>query len=185
MQRRWTIAMSVLIGLAATSLGAAEVLDQQNDLTGSAAADSTSGGFTENAQTFTVGVTGTLARIEVQIVRFFGSGGDAIVSVYNTSGGFPTGASLASKSLAWDPIPTTGYDYQVFDFASMSIPVTAGTVMAFGASSTTGGATGGLRSSFNVSTYAGGEAKFRQTNPTDRGKTSPSRTIMDSKPTST
>jgi hypothetical protein len=144
---------------------AAEVVDQQNDLTGSASADSTSGGFSENGQTFTVGVTGMLSRIEAQVVRFFGSGGDIIVSVYNTSGGFPAGNSLGSRSIPWSNIPTTGYDFQVFDFSSLSIPVTAGTLMAFGVSSTPGGATGGIRSSFNVSTYAGGEAKFRQANP--------------------
>lgn len=94
--------------MAALPLRAAEVLDQQNDLTGSAAADSTSGGFQEVAQTFTVGVTGTLTRIEVQIVRFFGSGGDAILSVYNTSGGFPAGDSLGSRTLAWNLYPDHG-----------------------------------------------------------------------------
>ena len=66
-----TIAATAMVAVVVHSVAAVEVLDQQNDLTGSAAADSTSGGFTENAQTFTVGVTGTLARIEVQIENIF------------------------------------------------------------------------------------------------------------------
>src|SRR5262245_41779641 len=111
MQRLSILAVGyAAIALAFThqSATADVVLDQQNDLTGSGSADTTSGGFLENAQTFTPGVTGTLARIEVQIVRFFGAGGDAILSVYNTSGGFPTGDSLGSMNLAWNSIPTTG-----------------------------------------------------------------------------
>jgi hypothetical protein len=159
-----------LIALFTSSASAAVVLDQQNDLTGSGTADSTSGGYTENAQTFTVGVTGTLARIEIQAVRFFGSEGNLIVSVYNTTGNteatrFPDSTSLASRSMAFNLVPTTGYAYQVFDFTSSAIPVTAGTVMAFGVGSTANSATGGIRSSFDQNTYAGGKAVNRVANP--------------------
>jgi len=159
---------ATLLFLLATRTAVGEVvLDQQNDVTGSATADSTNGGITELAQTFTVGITGTLNRVEVQLARFFGSGGDMVLSIYNTSGGLPIGPSLGSKSLPWTVIPSTGYDYQVFDLNSVSIPATAGTVMAFVLSSTSGGATGGPRNSFTLNSYPGGEAQYRTANSND------------------
>jgi hypothetical protein len=165
---RFSCVCAMAILLTATRMATADAtLDQQNDLTMAGSADSTSGGYSENAQTFTVGITGTLNRIEVQVVRFFGTVGDIIVSVYNTdtNGDFPLDTALASRSLPWTSIPTTGYVYQIFDFSSSAIPLTAGTKMAFGVSSTPNGASGGSWSSINVSTYAGGEAKFRVVNP--------------------
>ena len=69
---------------------AAEVLDQQNDVSPSATADSTSGGFQEIAQTFTVGVSGTLSRnCGANQLAGLRMPGDAIVTVHNTMGGKP------------------------------------------------------------------------------------------------
>ncbi len=129
-------AIAVLI-LVATTSSAAEVLDQQNDVSPSATADSTSGGVLEQGQTFTVGVTGTLSRIAVQInFPGFGSGGNAILNVYNTSDGMPTGASLGTASLPSSGIPSIGYVFQSFDLSSSAIPVHAGDVFAYSISST-------------------------------------------------
>jgi hypothetical protein len=159
MRLLFIIATAVLLSIAAAASAAAETLDQQNDATGSGTSDTASPFGQEIAQTFTVGITGTLTRIETQINTIFGSGGTVILTVFNTSGGVPN-ASLGSASKAWDAIPSGGFAFQSFDVSSFAIPVHAGDVMAFGIKSS--GETGfGLRSTFNMSTYAGGEAKFR------------------------
>ena len=144
---------------------AAEVLDQQNDVSPSATADSTSGGFLEQAQTFTVGVTGTLSRIAVQInFPGFGSPGNAMLTVYSTTGGLPD-ASLGAASLSSAGIPSNGYDFQSFDVSSYAIPVHAGDVLAYGITSSLDSYFF-LRSTFDHSTYDGGQSLWRQVNPT-------------------
>src|SRR3954464_2573015 len=112
MQRSFIGGIVVIFSVAAASAPADVVLDQQNDVTGSGTADSTSGGFLEQGQTFTVGVTGTLSRITAQINFGFGSSGNAFLNVYSTSGGLPTGGSLGSASLPSSNIPSVGYVFQ-------------------------------------------------------------------------
>src|SRR6478609_5645476 len=113
MQRSFIGAIAIIFSVVAASAPADVVLDQQNDVTGSATADSTSGGFLELGQTFTVGVTGTLSRIDVQInFPGFGSTGNAILNVYNTSGGVPTGTSLGTASKTSFLVPSGGYAFQ-------------------------------------------------------------------------
>jgi hypothetical protein len=125
----------------------------------SATADSASPFAVETGQTFTVGVAGTLSRIELQINRIFGSGGTAVFTVYNTSGGLPN-ASLGTVTRNWDAIPSGGFDYQSFDVSAFSIPVDVGDVMAFTIQSS-GEAGFGLRSTFTSNPYSGGESKWR------------------------
>jgi hypothetical protein len=150
-------AIVLLLSVAITSVPAAETLDQQNDVTGSATADSTSSGF-EPAQTFTVGVAGTLSRIEAQLSRpSFTTNGSVTLTIYNTISGVPN-ASLGTADLSWDAIPTTGYAFQSFDVSALAIPVHVGDVLAASIRSD------GFflwRNSFNGNTYAGGETKFR------------------------
>ncbi len=147
-------------------VSAAEVLDQQNDVSPSATADSTSGGFQEIAQTFTVGVSGTLSRIAAQINwPGFGSPGNAILTVYNTAGGVPN-ASLGTALIPTSAIPTIGYEFQSFDLTSYGIPVHAGDVFAYGITSSIDSYVV-VRSSFDHSTYAGGESQYRVPNPPD------------------
>ena len=62
--------------------------------------------------------------------------------------------------LPWDAIPTTGFGYQSFDVSSFAIPVHVNEVFAFGIKSS-GDALFLLRSTFNMSTYAGGETMYR------------------------
>jgi hypothetical protein len=146
-------------------VGGAEVLDQSNDTNPSGISDSTSGGYLEQAQTFTVGVDGTLSRIGVQI-NFpigFGQPGNAILTIYNTSNGVPN-ASLGSASLPSSSIPSTGYVYQSFDVSSYAIPVHVGDVLAFGIKSTIDSYFF-VRRSVDNGTYAGGQSIWRQINP--------------------
>jgi hypothetical protein len=155
-------ALMILLPLAAVSAPAAEVLDQQNDTSPSATADSTSGGFQEQAQTFTVGVAGTLSRIAAQInwSPGFGSPGVAILTVYNTSGGVPN-VSLGTASLSTTVIPSSGYAFQSFDVSSYAIPVHVGDVLAYGITSNTDNTYVFVRSTFDHSTYAGGQSYHR------------------------
>ncbi len=157
-------ALTTLLALAAVSASAVEVLDQQNDVNPSATADSTSGGVQEQAQTFTVGVAGTLSRIAVQInFPGFGSPGSAYLTVYNTSGGLPN-AVLGTASLPSSAIPSGGYAFQSFDVSSYAIPVHVGDVLAYGVTSTLDSYFF-LRSTFDHSTYPGGQSYYRAATP--------------------
>src|SRR3954470_11577615 len=165
MQRSFIGGIVIIFSFATASAPADVVLDQQNDVTGSGTADSTSGGFLEQGQTFTVGVTGTLSRIDVQInFTGFGSTGNAILNVYNTTGGRPPGASLGTASRTSFLIPPGGYAFQPFDVSSYAVFVHAGDVLAYGISSDVD-STFFLRSTFDHSTYAGGQSLYRTFNP--------------------
>jgi hypothetical protein len=162
--RRCFVAFGLLLLIGVRQAEAIEVLDQQNDVSPSATADSTSGGVLEQAQTFTVGVTGTLSRIAVQInFPGFGSPGSAILTVYNTSAGVPN-ASLGTASLSSSGIPSGGYAFQSFDVSSYGIPIHAGDVLAYGITSTADSYLF-VRSTFDHSTYAGGNSIWRTTSP--------------------
>jgi hypothetical protein len=137
---------------------AIEVLDQQNDTNMSAIADSASPGAVETGQIITVGVTGTLHRIDLQINRSFGTGGNALLSVYPAPGGVPSMTALGSASRLWSDIPTGGFGYISFDYSSQSIPVTAGQQLALGVLGT--GSTNFLLR-YGLDTYAGGDSKWR------------------------
>jgi hypothetical protein len=148
--------------LAAPFVNAAEVLDQQNDVNMSATADSTSSGAVELAQTFTVGVSGTLSRIAAQLSRpGFTTSGSVLLTIYDTSGDVPT-TSRGTASLPWDAIPMTGFGYSEFDVSSLGIAVSTNDVLAIGIKSE---AFFLWRSTFNLNTYAGGESKYRSLGP--------------------
>ena len=123
--RVWIVSVAAVIATCCWAksipVRAAEVLDQQNDVGMSATADTASPFAVETGQTFTVGVAGTLSRIELQINRIFGSGGTAILTVYNTSGGIPN-ASLGTATRNWDAIPSGGFAYQSFDVSAFQYP---------------------------------------------------------------
>ncbi len=161
--RIWIVGVAAVFATCywakAVPADAAEVLDQQNDVGMSATADSASPFAVETGQTFTVGVAGTLSRIELQINRTFGTGGDAILTVYNTVGGIPN-ASLGSASLNWTLVPPGTFAYQSFNLSSAAIPVNVGDVLAFAVKGS-GDTNFVLRSTFTLNTYAGGESKWR------------------------
>jgi hypothetical protein len=155
--------LTVVLVFAANNAQAVEALDQQNDVGMSATADTATPFSQEVGQTFTVGVAGTLSRIELQINRMFGSDGSAILTVYNTTGGVPN-ASLGTASLSTALIPPGTYAYQSFDISSFAILVNLGDVLAYGIRSS-GEAGYALRSTFTSDTYAGGETKWRGLGP--------------------
>lgn len=155
--------LTLLTSLIAGSAFAAEVLDQQNDVGGSAVADTATPFATETGQTFTVGVAGTLSRIELQINRIFGTEGVAILTMYSTSGGVPTDG-WGTVEVSAELIPPGTFAYTAFDLSTLAIPVSIGDVMAYTIKSD-GGAGYGLRSTFSTSTYAGGQSIWRSTGP--------------------
>jgi hypothetical protein len=113
----------------------AEVLDQHSDgpdVTMSAIADSVTGFSQEIGETFTVGISGTLSRIEVLLIRA-GSFDDAVLSVYDTTNDLPN-MSLGSVHLAPAQIPGSAA-FVSFDVGSLQIPIHANDVLAFGVTS--------------------------------------------------
>jgi hypothetical protein len=110
----WMCRAAALLGLFANPLSpqrvvlAAEVLDQQN-LIDSAIADSGSSAQ-EVGQTFTVGVNGTLSRIEVLLALAGFSSANGLFNVYSTSSGLPnTSLDSAIISPAFVSTTTTTY----------------------------------------------------------------------------
>jgi hypothetical protein len=110
------------------ALRADEVLDQQNDVS-AAIADSASSAQ-EIAQTFTVGVNGTLSRIEVLLARFSFTADNAILTVYSSAGGVPD-ASLGSAMVSAGAVSTTAPTFVSFDLSALAVAVSVEDVLAF------------------------------------------------------
>ena len=119
------LAVAASVGMAATPVLAADVLDQSYTAT-----------FTVDvvhyvivaAQTFTPGLTGSLNRVDLSIGRF-DNAGPLTVSIQTTSAGAPTGTVLASVTL---PLATVPNDSDVHP-VSVALPPslsTAGTQYA-------------------------------------------------------
>ena len=88
-------------------------------------------GLNDEAQTFTVGVTGTLAQVDVKIIPV-GAPQDLVVEVRPTVGGVPVEsdtAVLASVRLPASGIPTS-YGFLSVDVRPFAVPVTEGEVLA-------------------------------------------------------
>jgi len=99
------------------------------------------------AQTFTVGLSGTLTRVDVKVARdtpLFGSppfaGGPISVDVRTTSGGTPTepdsGANiLGTGTLTQAQVSSTTFSFYSIDLSAFSIPVAVGDLLAITLSS--------------------------------------------------
>jgi hypothetical protein len=111
-------------------------LDQDHTITSSIG--ETPSDAQEAGQTFNVGITGTLATIDVLLGRFGFASGNAQLTVYSTESGFPS-ASLGSVSISAASVPTTGPIYIPVDVTSLNIAVTASDVLAFGIKNTGSG----------------------------------------------
>lgn len=89
--------------------------------------------FTQ-AQTFTVGVSGELTGVDLQLGRIFASPGVFTVSIESVANGLPSGTSLAqtvgyaSSLTAWDSSVVS--PFTSFDFTSANLSVYAGEVLA-------------------------------------------------------
>src|SRR5215467_14097128 len=119
---RFFVAVTVIL-LSATHTPAAVVLDQQHN-TPTAIADSSNGAASEMAQTFTVGVAGTLDHFELsmfQLNGIFTTNGDPQLSVYNTSGGVPTGSALTTVQIPSAQVPINNATFISFNVSAAAI----------------------------------------------------------------
>jgi hypothetical protein len=113
------------------------------------------------AQTFTVGIGGTLSSIALQLGTYSGTGGTIDVNIFGTaSSGLPAGDSLASASIGWSTLPTWSfYDPSAivpFNLSSSHLSITAGAVLAIVVSSTPGA--NAAMDSYYPGGYLGGAA---------------------------
>ena len=114
--------------LAGQGASAEEMLDQQSP--GPVGLGQSPSDAVEWAQTFTVGVSGTLSRIEVYILKILNVTQNLTVTIYDADSGVPTTA-LGSATLFSDTI-TGSADFRTVDFAGLDLNVTAGDKLAFG-----------------------------------------------------
>jgi hypothetical protein len=115
------------------ALHAAPILDQEHNFQ-SSVGNSTLGNVAEVGQTFTVGIAGTLDHVDVLMFRLdgiFDPTGDPILSIYNTSGGVPTGLPLTTATVPEASVPLNAATFVTFDISGASIPVNVGAVLAF------------------------------------------------------
>ena len=127
-----SVALLLIAVLASASFAAPAiaipVLDQSYDAT-------TGGGLIistsqQGAQTFTVGITGLLTRVDVEVENFFNATLPLLLDVRPTIGGVPQEADapvLANASVAAAAVPNA-FAFVTFTFAP--VPVTAGDVLA-------------------------------------------------------
>src|ERR1051325_7689143 len=103
MQRRlgWMVLTVLFLGTMGLGMGsqtvkaqAAEVVDQSSE----AATDAYTNGASENAQTFTAGISGVLTRIEFRVIGYSSSSYPIEIQTVG-SNGFPTGTVLATGQL--------------------------------------------------------------------------------------
>ncbi len=116
------------------------VLDQQHSFT-SSIGNSTSGDVSQIGQTFTVGIAGTLVRIDVLMFRLggiFDPTGDPVMRIYSVAGGFPAGSPLATFSIPEANVPLNAAAMVSFDVSSASLAVSPGNVLAFSMSAASG-----------------------------------------------
>jgi hypothetical protein len=107
---------------------AEEVLDQQSiNMSGLGQQPSDA---VEYAQSFTVGVSGTLSRVEVYILKILNVIQDLTVTIYDANSGVPTTA-LGSATLFSSTITGTAA-FRSVDVSGLAIDVTAGDKLAFG-----------------------------------------------------
>ncbi|MCP5371965.1 MAG: PEP-CTERM sorting domain-containing protein [Hyphomicrobiales bacterium] len=137
------------LGIAAPAPASATVVDQQFTTTGPVDSNTATGvTFAAMAQTFTVGVTGLLAAVELYVLRTGGTTGDLTVDIRGlVSGGAPeplAANALGSTTLANADVPvrpsTTPYGFApiLIDLTAANIAVTAGQILAIGVSSAAG-----------------------------------------------
>jgi hypothetical protein len=173
---RLGLARKILLALVAASwlysptgeARAAFILDQNADPTGTGALGGYAVGTSvvqDVAQTFTVGITGTLGIVDVYLAQetpFTGTG-NFIFEIRSTTGGAPVQSDtsvLLSRTLSMTPIGlNVGAFYRV-DFSASGIQVVAGEVLAIDLRKTDN--TGSfVWTELNTPSYAGGSAYVR------------------------
>ncbi len=90
-------------------------------------------GQPDNAQTFTVGLSGTLSAIHVKVQKKTSANLDLVIDVRDTVGGSPTeddGAVLATTTITASSLPIDTSTWIEFNVASAGINVEVGDVLA-------------------------------------------------------
>lgn len=157
--------IALFAAFAPAGLRADIVLDQQHSFT-SATANSTNGDISQMGQTFTVGIAGTLARIDVLMFRLGGAfdpAGDPVLRIYNVASGLPTGSPIATFTIPKANVPLNAAAMVPFDVSAASLAVAPGNLLAFSISATAGSGPYFLLTDQGQSIeYTGGEgvAKF-------------------------
>ncbi len=141
--RVFTITMAVALSLIAGRASAQIVVDQVADALAPFNPSGELGGpiiadFQSALQTFTVGVGGTLAGVELQVQQGGGPPvptGDLIVSILGTTGGAPNfNQNFGSVSLPASSMPPfdnfATAPFTLFDVSGLGIAVTPGDVLA-------------------------------------------------------
>ncbi len=119
-------------------------------------------GFTAStawrAQTFTVGISGQLARIDVDIYLRQSASGFIQLDLLSTSAGVPTSTVLGNASVLNSSVPNSpdNHAFVTFDLTASNINVTQGEVLAIALSSSNDQLIGGWLGS-TTTQYAGGE----------------------------
>lgn len=117
----------------------------------------------ERAQTFTVGVDGTLDRIEVSLDdKPVQSTSDLVFAVYETTLGVPNASSIYSGTITTVPSGTPGY--VTLDLSSANIPVSTGDQLAIALTTSDPGDVYGWAWDVTASAldpYAGGQIYLR------------------------
>jgi hypothetical protein len=125
------------------------------------------------AQTFTVGLSGLLAEIDLQISKNTGATGDLAFTIRTTSGGLPNtddGQSLFTTVIPLSSIPTVDSPFDTvsvtaIDVSSATIMVTPGEVLALGLSRTGAGVPPWATWRSSTDNYSGG-ALYQRSGPT-------------------
>lgn len=127
--------MCLLLLLAHAQSSSALVLDQSyaGGSTGNAALGIVS---LTNAQVFEVGVTGTLASIDVELFKSGAPSSDIMVDILPVSAGVPTAASLGNRTLAAEDVAGTPAFISI-DFTADAIEMAVGESYAIALSVTT------------------------------------------------
>jgi hypothetical protein len=129
---------TLLLNAGIRAAHAGGVLDQQLDPASYPTADLVSAGFggTQNlAQTFTVGITGTLSEVDVSVERFAFQPptGTLILQIRATTGGVPAAdpSFLLQASVPESALPLApNYGFVSFDVSSAGLHVTQGEQLA-------------------------------------------------------
>jgi hypothetical protein len=149
-----SLALAFLLA-AATSAQANVVLDQEyyQPPVSALAPLSENATPTRRIQTFTVGVSGILRRVEVPLSCSC-AGVPPEARIIATAGGVPTGTVLASTTITDSP----NAEWRGYDFAGANLSVTQGDVLGLELMQ---GTTSSLWMGINVGTYPGGAMYYQ------------------------
>lgn len=135
--KKYVLRLTALWLMLPASVFAIPILDQENTgtLTLNQGVGHIPGSFGNPivAQTFTVGITGELAGVDVFInnqAAGVTTGTDLIAEIYAVTASLPSGAALASTTISESLIPGGGHNFFNIDFSSYNLGIGAGEELA-------------------------------------------------------